>query len=446
MDNLIRYLICFLTGNDVPTSITDRIRYTHNTDIPDGEKLIIIIPSDFFDKSIFLTDRSLPSLPLADFMDAPLLFGKPVIERKNETVIIHADIIASAFFLMSRYEEVVNRNIRDAHGRFPGRMSLPCRAGFMQRPIVDEYRLILRKILKDSGFDIKEQPQQISKTYLTHDIDSPFAVRTWRNVARYVIKEHENLFDMIRLKMSNMDNDMFVRAQKWLYNQDNEFCKTFDNHEIITFIRSAGKAVEDKPYYFRYKKQIEYIVNQALNNNSIIGLHSSYHAGIDMRSRLKDEKDALLGFFDNGINANFGINAKKEIIYHRSHYLSAREPEDMEVLSDCDFVHDFTMGYADTAGFRLGTSHPVRYINPVSMKISQPVLHPLTVMDSTLSSTDYMGLDEEEAEDYCTSMLKNVKKHNGEITLLWHNTSVADNASSYHKSLYPKLLNIIKTL
>ena len=100
-----------------------------------------------------------------------------------------------------------------------------------------------------------------------------------------------------------------------------------------------------------------------------------------------------------------------------------------------------SMGYADVAGFRLGTSYPVRWINPVTRRLSSILLHPLTIMDCTLEEKKYMGLNYEEALAYSLNLIEQVKNTGGELTLLWHNTSAQENTDSYLRKLYSHLLN-----
>jgi hypothetical protein len=97
--------------------------------------------------------------------------------------------------------------------------------------------------------------------------------------------------------------------------------------------------------------------------------------------------------------------------------------------------------FPDCIGFRLQTTRPVRWINPKTMQLTELTLHPLTVMDCTLSNNNYMNLNEDEAYFECQRLFEKVYQNAGEITLLWHNTII--NPSTYHKSLYPKLLNIL---
>ena len=99
------------------------------------------------------------------------------------------------------------------------------------------------------------------------------------------------------------------------------------------------------------------------------------------------------------------------------------------------------MGYADVAGFRLGTCKAVRWINPMTRQLTSLTLHPLTVMDCTLSDPQYMNLSYVEALTYCISLIKRIREVGGEVVTLWHNTSFAtNNPCSYHRHLYTLLL------
>ena len=58
-------------------------------------------------------------------------------------MVFYADIVASTLFMLSRWEESVVSE-RDSHGRFLAQRSVAFRQGFLDRPIVDEYALVLR--------------------------------------------------------------------------------------------------------------------------------------------------------------------------------------------------------------------------------------------------------------------------------------------------------------
>ena len=163
-----------------------------------------------------------------------------------------------------------------------------------------------------------------------------------------------------------------------------------------------------------------------------MGLHASYEAGINPK-RILDEKK------------NLDRISRKKTYYNRHHYLLSREPEDMEALITAGITDDFTLGYADVAGFRLGTCRPVKWINPVYQKLTSLNLHPLVVMDRSLSDKRYMFLNAHQAFEYCIRLINMVESWNGELVLLWHNTSVEDTPKSYHRKLYEDILKYLKT-
>ena len=125
---------------------------------------------------------------------------------------------------------------------------------------------------------------------------------------------------------------------------------------------------------------------------------------------------------------------------HRSHYLRC-SIDRMQELADMGVTDDFTMMFPDQVGFRLQTTRAVRWINPRTMTLTNLVLHPLTIMDCTLSNSNYMKLNEDEAYFECQRLFEKIHQNNGEVVLLWHNTNPTSN--KYHRSLYPKLLKLL---
>lgn len=428
MTDIPSYILRFLLGEQVEEDIHRLIGYTADTRQFHRYK-IVIIPSGFFEEESYGTVSSLPRLPLQTIEDIPLLFGKPDITRSKDTLITHADLIASAFFLLSRYEEWICKDIRDEHGRFPGKQSLPARAGFIDRPIVDEYGRLLRKWLRQSDCPVSEPPERFYRMNLTHDVDTPFYCRTWRNVAREILKG--NVINAFRWKYGELENDPYYTFP-WMLKRGENMRKIFgDNHcQSILFFRSGGREVRDKPYYDLRSKDMQELLKLCREYEAVIGLHGSYEAGKNPQL-IPSEKQSLEEAFETNITRN------------RNHFLASREPEDMTALEAAQITDDYTMGYADIAGFRLGTSRAVRYINPASKHISSSLtLHPLTVMDGTLDDPRYMNLDEDKALRYCMKLAETTRKMNGELTLLWHNTS-ATSESGYLKNLYSKILYLL---
>jgi hypothetical protein len=425
MEKLLHYLVGFLIGNEKEPEIINLIGYTSDESIF-GQYKIVILPSGFFDRNKYGTSESLPPLPLKTIdNNIPILFGNPIVEKKQDVLIVHADIIASAYFLLSRYEEWIRPECRDEYGRFPGKESLAYRANFIHRPIVDEYGKLLQKWLKEMGLTITPLPVRFNKIYLTHDVDIPFLYRTPKNIGRTLLKEKGNFKNALKIFGGNIEDDPFFTFP-WLLEQNKKL-----KAETIFFIKSTVKSCSfDKPQYNLSSKDIQYLLKIITRAEAEIGLHCSYLSG-DNPALIEKEKKKLEQY------------SGKKIGYNRNHYLRSKEPQDMQYLIEAGITDDFTMGFADVSGFRLGTCRAIKWINVTTKEISTLTLHPLTIMECTLDRPQYMNLDYESALAYCQQLIDQTVMFHGDLTLLWHNTSVVKSADNWQRMLYKKLLNYI---
>ncbi len=384
---------------------------------------VVIVPSNFFDDDIYGTQKSMPSLPLQEIEGIPLLFGTPKIEKFENTIICHADLIASTYFLISRYEEFINPNTnRDTHGRYIGKQSIPAKANFIHRPIIEEYGELLRNLLEQTGISLPPIPQKINYIYLTHDVDSITNYRRLRGLIGGILRR-ENLTTILK-SLINIKNDP-AYTFTWILRQDN----LLPTATQIYFIKATRNATGfDRPTYNLQGKNFKYLIKEILKSspNAIFGLHASYKSG-DTPDIIHDEQRLLQYAIEN-----------QQVTTARHHYLRSLQPNDMESLIDAHITDDFTMGYADVAGFRLGTCRPVRFINPKTKRLTSLTLHPLTMMDCTLSETHYMNLNYKEALSYAQTLIKQTQKYNGDLCLLWHNTRFSND--NYHSQLYSQII------
>jgi hypothetical protein len=398
---------------------------------PDGDAKIVIVNGGLFGIS-YGKRESLPELPLKEIDGVPLLYGYPEVERKDGKLIVYADIISSAFFLLTRYEEVVRHDVRDNHGRFPGKESLPYRAGIIDRPVVDEYAGLLRKWLREVGIDVSEPKRKFSVT-LTHDVDS---IEYYRRLLqpsraiRYIIAGSGPLWHLgkaliIALGLSRDPHDNIGTV----IGIEDDFlrkCKGLDV-EIIYFLLAGGNSLFDGGYSIRSRK-VGNLIKQVSQSGARIGLHASYEAGLKPEL-IANEKKIL-------------ENVLGELVTHnRHHYLNLRTIEDCGLMAESGIEHDYTLGYADVAGFRLGICRPVQLFDPVKFKDFGIIEHPLLIMDSSLSHRKYMNCDEEQAFIYSKKIIDQVRRHNGELVLLWHNSILISAPGNYHLKLYQKILD-----
>lgn len=430
MNEIVQYLIRFLIQTEVAEEVYESVGYTSEESLFDSYK-VVILPSSFFTDKIYATQASLPLLPLASMEGVPLLFGKPVIEKRKETYIVHADWIASAFFLLSRYEEMVRPAVRDEHGRFPGKESLAYRAGFIKKPVIESYGRMLRRILRETGINVPEPEKRIRQIYLTHDVDAPFRYRTWRNIVRAMIKE-KRLRKPLSIKWGKLEQDpLFTFPKAFDFYHSLLQAKGSDSCQCVLFFRAGGRLAQDKPHYLLSDQDIRQLMEMSKEAGATFGLHASYEAG-ENPALIRSEKELLTNATGDNIRWN------------RNHFLRSKEPQDLESLIDAGITDDFTMGYADIAGFRLGTCRAIRWINPVTRHLTPLLLHPLTIMDCTLEEPKYMGLAYLEAKQYCIDLINETESAGGELSLLWHNTSLVEGEESYLNELYSFLITELK--
>ena len=434
MKQTVEYIIDFLLGANFRRGAGVRVGYTADFRLFENFD-VVIQDAGFFDENSYGKAETLPQLPLKIWEEVPILYGEPYCEMIGNTLVVHADIVASTYFLISRYEEMVRQELRDVHGRFPGKESLPYRAGFIDRPIVEEWGTQLRATMREYGMDIADEPHQISKVYMTHDVDQLTHFRSIRGMLGGLlrgIKRPKEGQKAMRSFLGRVTDDPWYTFP-FLFKMNN-FLKskiTAKRFETIVFVRTYGhRYPEDKPFPNLQHPDFKYLIRYCKRKAITIGLHASYECGIEP-ALIHAEKTKLEKLMHHAIRFN------------RNHFVNYREPHDMMLMIDAGITDDFGIGYADIAGFRLGTCRPVCYINPQTKKLYDLKLHALTIMDRTLSDKRYMYMNAHDAYQYCEQLINSVERYHGEIVFLWHNNLLEKTPNSYHRELY---VDVIKYL
>lgn len=91
--------------------------------------------------------------------DIPVLYGSGEFRVSGKSIQCGIDIFASAFFMLTRWEEIVNPE-RDRHDRFPGEACVAFKNEFLHRPVVNEYVELLWKMLETLGFGGKRKERE----------------------------------------------------------------------------------------------------------------------------------------------------------------------------------------------------------------------------------------------------------------------------------------------
>ncbi|WP_017257020.1 polysaccharide deacetylase family protein [Pedobacter arcticus] len=300
------------------------------------------------------------------------------------------DVFAATFFLLSRYEEYTFLE-KDEHQRFEGKASVAYKNGFLKRPLIDEWAYEIANIITKAfpKFEVKKRE---FKYIPTLDIDRPFYFKNDGFVKRLA------KFTLGRFKKDPFD----------VYQQVANWDKRFNLNTIYFFLVGTKHANDGSPG--SANKLYQSVIQQAVKTHQI-GIHPSYFAALNP-DEVKEEKRQLEKASDS------------EITISRQHYLMLRFPETYRALVDAGIKADYTLAFADVAGFRASTCTPFFWYDLKAEQCTTLTLYPTAVMDQTLRR--YMNLTPDDALAFITELVRNVKTVNGTFISLWHNESVND--------------------
>lgn len=418
------------------------IRYTKDPEKIKGAD-VVIYPSSFFDLDVYGTERAYPALPLEEWEGIPLLYGTPRQEWSSDghTLIIYADVVASTYFLISRYEEMWRRDERDARGCFFGKASLPYKAGFLHRPIVDEYGLALRRIITDCGIldrvgaRFSPREARFSRVNMTYDVEHLFRYRGIGGFGRaisdglplsvawtYLLGRHqgdpyyESLLELIAEKSKGQEDTLLSPSI-----------------EVSLFL-GVGRS---KSLLRRMRNKLpSRILRIILTKGDRVGMSYGLLFGLDASSDtrcLPTEKEVLQG------------KLERITIHSRHQALALREPEDMLDLLSIGIRHDYSMSYTDAPGYRLGTCRAVRFINPNTRALTDLVMHPVLYPMAGHQETDQVEAYEELWHSI-EMLIKASEQHSGELNILWKANRLTPKLSPTNARLHRNVLQLLHRL
>ncbi|OPL10017.1 MAG: hypothetical protein AVO34_12600 [Firmicutes bacterium ML8_F2] len=341
------------------------------------------------------------------------------------------DIFGSAFFMLTRYEEIVKPD-RDEHDRFPAQASLAYQEGFLERPIVDEYVEVLWAVMKRLWPRI-ERRRRSFRIFPTHDVDSPFdpCVRSIRSLVRSMGG------DVVKRRSTKLAADRMLQYVNFKRGSGKDPYDTFDwlmRQSEKAGLRSAFyfKAAQNSPFDPAYSldhPRIRDLFQEISERGHETGFHPGYKTDTNPVVWMEEFyrlKNALPKF--NGIRGG------------RQHYLRFSVPETWRSWAAAGLEYDASMGFAGHAGYRCGTSHP---FCPFDLKRQEKLNiteRPLIAMECTVLDEKYMGMRNSEcAVDYMLGLKERCALFGGEFVFLWHNSRLTSNAE---KEMYKAVIGI----
>ncbi len=312
------------------------------------------------------------------------------------------DPFAASFYLVSRYEEYLP-HLRDNHNRYMASGSDAYQQGYLHKPLVNIWSVRIKDILHKWFPGLAFTTPQYSFVP-TIDIDAAYAfknkgfTRAVGGIAKaFQNREYDEVRHRIRV-LFRLEHDPFDTFELQMQ------LKRKYNYQPIYFLLLADYGPNDKnnPYNNRYFQHlIRYLADYAE-----IGIHPSY-ASFLQPSLMVMETSRLSKIL------------KRDVELSRQHFLKLSMPETYRNLINNDITHDYTMGYAEVAGFRASICTPFPFFDLDQDSITNLVIHPFAAMDGTLH--DYMKLTPQKATETINELLQEVKKVGGTFIPLWHN-------------------------
>ncbi len=345
----------------------------------------------------------------------PFLFSLPgqIFETSNKRVIIKKDIITSAFYFLTCWQEYVDEQNIIPGDRYDYRQSLQYYLSITEIPVVDYYCQIfevsLKLILKKFA-NKKKWPNNASfSVTLSHDIDY-FNFWTKRHLS-FVYKHNIKKMRQNFLSATYKILGHFITKQCF-WNAEKALQSILDKERKIgvsstSFLMSQSEILDERQAYFNNEQQLKRILR--IYNNLPVGLHGTKAASFD--EDLLAEQLLLINSYDFAVKG------------YRNHFLSFNYQKSFKILEQAGFVYDATLGYWENIGYRAGISLP---FYPFNIKENRPfrVLEiPLTIMDVTLFTEKAMNLSGKQARFKIKKLINKTMLNQSHISILWHNNT-----------------------
>ena len=393
------------------------------------------VPCTFWNGDLGLAIPDIKALPLIGCLTKP----DQLISRVQNGYQLNYDVLGLIYWCLTRSEEV-GRSDLDAIGRFPAQASHAYAHGYLHRPIVDEWMLVLRQLIQALWPTLELKRSEFS-VQLSHDIDIPTRYgfsspsRFLKSVAADLLIR-KNLRAAIRAPLL-----VFGRRER-LHPRDplNTFDWIMDRSEecgfksTFNFICGRTNPQRDALYDLGHPA-IRDLIRRIHSRGHEIGLHPSFE------TYLNPELIAKEALYLKQVCDEEGVI--QDVWGGRMHYLRWRQPETMQAWEYAGMDYDSTLGYPETPGFRCGTCLEFQAFDPVAKEALSLRIRPLVAMDVSVLAEEYLGLGAEGAALAAfQKVIVSCRRVGGTFSLLWHNSQLE---KACDRALYVEVLDSLES-
>ena len=336
------------------------------------------------------------------------IFGSDDFIQRDKKYSLSADLIASAFFMLTRWEETISED-RDEHDRFPDSSALSVREQFHERPVVNEYIEFFRSLLSHWN-DTAIAYNRHYEPLITHDVDEitrafPF-FKQLRILGADLIRRHSIKEFFRSLKKGFQVAVDPKNDDSWTFER---FMKVSEQYNLTSrfYFIPGKKGEEDFRYPINHPHTLK-AIQSIHKRNHIVGIHPSYRVKNE-QSYFSEEKQRL----ENASN--------QKIVEGRHHYLRINLPYTLRFWEQDQMKFDSSIGYTKHIGFRAGICYPYPFFDILERKQLQLIERPLILMDVALF---HQTKQVETMKSKLKTLTHQVRKYEGELVFLWHNNNI----------------------
>lgn len=336
---------------------------------------------------LFEQDISEKEINFLMWGELPAFFGMPHAD-------IPFDLLASAFYLISRYEEYLPFE-PDVFERFPHHQSCAYQGSFLHLPLVDLWMVHIAGML-NIEFHAASQYHFLP----TYDIDIAYSylgkgIR--RNIGGFMRDLMKGKWKQCRQRLA-----VLWAGQK-------------DPYDAYDSLDEMHEVYQLKPIYFLLLSQggpLDKNLHPATGamKKLIIKLKAKYTCGIHPSWQSHSHDDILRSEIRH-------LGGK--VIHSRQHYIRFNLPDTYRQLLLSGIRMEYSMGYGSINGFRASTSLPFHWFDLKNNASTELMVHPFCFMECNARF--------EQRQDPLSSLTEMrhyqnvVQSVGGQYIMIWHN-------------------------
>jgi len=343
------------------------------------------------------------------FKSTPLLFSNKLEEIKPKTIsfgeyqvpfpveqsTLPFDVFAASFFMVSRYEEYLHQ--LNTEEEFKPSKSYQHKWRILDRPIIDEWALIIKSIIRKKHPTFKFQEKKFQHQSTIH-----FSMLT--HLPEGFLNRTKFIFSAVFKKENNYLSSKFDRLTGVGIN----------NEQVLEEVNKIVASKKNKALYFIDFPEvpIDYIKINGISKHfeeQSVGLLRPCASN---KQKMTEIKEGLVKLKKIQPVAIPLTSQQLEVLRFPICYLN---------ILNSGITSDYSMGYGNVPGFRAGTCTPFNWYDLQLEKVT-----PLVVHSYCLTDHDLQFLSREAATEKIHQYIDAIKVVNGTFYSSWSLKSLSD--------------------